>query len=866
MLALETRMEILGITVFQDADRPTQFYYLPGSPRITHERGEPQFDLFSYRKGGEAAAAIAGGFLNMTVDVGIGGVKDRIEQRLAERFGDGVTLAPVPFAKGAARVIALGEDSKALAGGVESETTASGAPLVAKGPRFIQNILGAGQPSLVGDNRAIFSFSLSEDGSAFFLNVLSGSVNARPVGVVYELEYIGLLPAYELEITIDFKSSYEYLRSRFTLGTLLFKADVDNITEELRRRESIKIKEVARTLELSTPEAVRERQNRIDQLVKDLATGALFQPSLTPGQPKVKEDTITAADPTTAVPASVAGPGASPALAAISRGPSAAVAAGLGESAGRAANPAGTPAGGSTPGGGAPGGTAPADGTQPGGGAPPGGTVAPAGGTATTPAAPPAESAADVWNRMGRPQAAFALKSIRQEELRTVTYNLTQVTAQKQTIAPQGFIQFLASPRDLNRHVHIVDLNHPFFQRININVNAANVDFAAEGITQMTVQLRYGTRPDGTGPKDTAEAILRRKEDSRDFTFFADRAQTQSYEYKLIADYRNDFGIGVRDARVESGWIRTEARSLSVSPRWLGRVMPVTAQLAPNLPEDVSEVHVRVRYVNAARHIDDSHLARLTPAKREETVHIRLADASEQFEVTSTLFYKDGTSEALPALRLPDPNTGTSDEAVVVSAPRANRLDGDVIMLDPIGELSTVLLDTQVLQNSGLVDSRSFELTIPGKRTAWSVRLPERGKPTTLRYKERRIYKDGGLEAEEWRDAVSTNLVVGIPAEGTLTVAVTYLGPKIGDLGLSALQLDLEYNDPRGDVRFAQKTSLLIVDDPKTHSQDWKVRLPDRQARTYRWRLTLLHANGNESSTPFREDTRERLILRPPQL
>ena len=44
------------------------------------------------------------------------------------------------------------------------------------------------------------------------MGILSGNVNARPVGVIYELEYIGLLPAYDLEITINFKSSYEYTR------------------------------------------------------------------------------------------------------------------------------------------------------------------------------------------------------------------------------------------------------------------------------------------------------------------------------------------------------------------------------------------------------------------------------------------------------------------------------------------------------------------------------------------------------------------------------------------------------------------------------------------------------------------------------
>lgn len=855
MLNLETRREILGITVFQDADRASQFYYLPGPPHITREGGTPLFDLFSYRKGGETAATLAGGFLNMTVDLGIGDLKERIEGRLKEQHGDDVTLASVPFSKGTARVIALGEDSGAVRGGAERETAPGGAPLVARGPRFIENILGAGQPSLDGDNRAIFSFSLTEDGAAFFLGVLDGATNARPVGAIYELEYVGLLPAYDLEITIDFSSSYEYTRSRFTLGTLLFKADVDNIVEELQRRESIRIKETARTLELSTPQAVRERQDRIDRLVKDLATGALFQPSLTPGQPKVGGDTITAADPTTTVPATTPAAGVPPTgQVAQQFGPSAAVLAGMGQALNRdrpTADPA--TAGGAS--GAASGGVNGASGAS--------GTPASGQGGQGGQAQPPT-TAGDLWNRLGRPQAAYALRNIRQEERRTVTYNLSQVTAQKQTVAPQSFVQFMTEPRTLAQHIHVIDLNHPFFQRLNLNINAADVDFAAEGIVQMAVQVRYGVRPDGTAPKDTAEVILRGRGDSRDFTFFVDGRRTQQYEYKLIVDYRADFGIGVRDARIEGAWTPTEAKSLAVHPRWLERTLPVRLQLAPNVPDDVTEVQARVRYVNAPRGIDDSALVSLTATHREETVPVRLTGADERCEVQQTLFYADGTQEELPVVELPVAADAASG-VVVVNAPRANRLDGDLLMLDPIGELASVVVDTQVSQGGAMLDARGFELTAAGKLERWSVRLPQRGVTPTLRYRERRIYRDGGLETEEWREPVSPSIVVGIPAEGVLPVAVRYLGPPPSALGLSAMVLDLDYAAPNGDPRFAQNTSLLITDDAATHTQDWKVRLPDRDARTYRWRLTLLNPDGTDHSTPFTADTRSTLLLRAPQ-
>lgn len=849
MLDLETRREILGITVYQDADRPTQFYHLPGDPRITVEGGVPAFDLFTYRKAGRGGQdALAGGFLNLVVDVGIGALHGRILAQLREEFGDEATLASVPFVDGSVRLIGLGEDSAAAAAG--------DGDLVAPGPRFVEQTLGAAKPTLDRDNRTIFSLSLNEDGAAFLLGVLEGAADARPLGVVYELEHIALLPAYDLEIEIDFASSYDFMRSRFTLGTLFFKADVDNIVEELKQRQSIRIKDTARTLELSDPEAVAARQQRIDALVKELATGALFRPSLTPGQPKASGDTITAADPTNSVGTPTDGAGRSNAAAAIAQGPAAGAAAGMGDAFGTAARPEAR--GGGAAAGDATGDTAGAAGGGGGGGGGDGSAGGQGGGDGDTPT-----TAADVWNRLGRPQAAYALKTVSQQEERTVRYHLTQTTAHKRTVSPQSHLRFLAGAGRMSDRIHRIDLDHPFFSRLDINVNAADVDFDTRGVTQMTVQVRYGTRPDGS-PKDTGEVILRSADDAGDFTFFVDDDGDRSYEYKLIVDYRSDFGIGVRDTRVEGPWTRTEARSLAVDPLWLGLTVPVTVQLAPNVPDDVTEVHARISYRRPDRGVDDTHLAVLGRGDASATVPIRMVDAGDPFEVARTVFYADGTSEVLPVLRLPDPDTGEADEVVVVSVPRADRLDGDVIMVDALGELSSVIVDTEVFQQDELIDTRSIELTTPGSRQAWSVRLAERDQPARLRCRQRRIYADGGVETTDWHEPGTTNIVAGVPAEGLLNVTVRYIGPPPSALGISALVLDLTY--AADDPEFRQRRSVFVDDDPTSHVQDWRVRKADRGVASYQWRLQLFHADGSESMTEPTTDERELLTLRVPQL
>jgi hypothetical protein len=324
--------------------------------------------------------------------------------------------------------------------------------------------------------------------------------------------------------------------------------------------------------------------------------------------------------------------------------------------------------------------------------------------------------------------------------------------------------------------------------------------------------------------------------------------------------------MGVKTPRVESDWIRTEARSLAVHPSWLSRTLPITVQLEPDPPDDLLEAQVHVHYANAAHGIDDTLLVQLAPDKRSQQLCIRLADANEAYDVTTMLFYQDGTHETLPTRNYPDPTAGQADQVVVINAPRANRINGDVLMRDPLGELETVLVDMKMQQGNNLLESRAFELNQSKGREVWSVRLTAPTPTPVLTYRERRLYLDGGLEEFEWRQSPSPNIVVGMPAEGVLAVSIQYLGPQLASVGLDAILLDLSYSDPGGDLRFTQNKAVLITDDGNTHRQEWKIRLVDKLATTYRWKMTLLFSDGSENSTEVNSDQRALLVIRLPSL
>jgi hypothetical protein len=449
-----------------------------------------------------------------------------------------------------------------------------------------------------------------------------------------------------------------------------------------------------------------------------------------------------------------------------------------------------------------------------------------------------------------------------QEEQRTISYHLDQVTAQKQTVAPQSFIQMLAGPDELAQRVHVIDLNNPFFDRIPIRIDAVDCDFEAQGVSQMTVEIRYGKRPDGTAPKDTASAILRSNQDAKDIVFFVDDKRDLSYEYRLIVDYKHDFGVGVRETHAEGPWTLTELRRLSVHPGWLGVMVPARLQLAPNTPDDVKEVQVQVHYARPDASVDDSEIVSLSLGEsRSAVVPLRLVSAGDPVTFTPTVFYADGASEVLPPLTLP--NDQASD-ALAIGVPAAGRVNGDVMLVDALGELTKVIVDIEVRQKAAVIDSRSIEVSGAAARIPWSVRLPERDKPATVRWRQRLAYADGGLETTAWTESPTPNLVVGIPSEGVLKVTVRYVGAPPSASGLAGLVVQLAYADPGGDANFKQDKALFFDDATAAQVQDWTARLKDRAARTYTWALTSLLPDGTQVTTDPVASTQEQIFVRPP--
>lgn len=833
MLNLDAGSVVKGVTVFRDYNDPGLFHFLPGSPRIAVEGGQPMFQLLIYRglaplppagAAGTAGDAVqGGGFLTMTTDLAVSKtLLDEVTQELSGRHGVQARLLPLQVSTGSVRVTAL--DSATVSGEGGAPAPAGGgadAPAIG-GTRFVENLVASGRPSLYGEQRAVFTAELSRQG-ALLMQAGLKQAGASPVSVVYDFEYVGLLPAYDVKIRIDFSQSYRHLRTRAQMNTLWFKTDIDHELESLRKSGAIKIEEVV--YETDTKEDTATRMTQLNALAKELAQWSFFKPALNPGQVLATDrGTLTAHDSTGDLTKITTGLTRQSAAALTGVGATADV--GAPRRAGAALATAALEEGGDKP-------AAPAPAPAP-------ATDAPAG----------PETAVEAWNRAGRPQGSFMLRELSQDERQTVEYDLRQVRAVKRSIAPQGQLRLLAGAESLPGRVQLVDLDGEFFKVIAGRISTS-ADFAASGITQVSVKLRYGLKPDGTRWKDEDEVLLTKAGDGRDYRFFVDHAGTRELEYQVVITNRPDAAIGHEAATETSAWIPTTTRNLDINPLQFGSVMRVQLEAAMVDWNLVKQIQAQLRYEDAGtglRAADTRLLTREAPATQ---LAIRPRDPRvRQVSVDAVFFYADGTQETVSQRH-------DGDEPFVINQPPDATTLVAVTLADMLARYKRV--DVQ-LGRPGTTPPQVKQSLVLGPETPnaqWSFR---RAQPQDVGYLYRvtSFLKDGATREGPWVETDNPLLVVGDRAPGVLVVKVMVMGTLTdGGFRLAKLHLSCpsapDWADPDVEHVFPAAGGEF----------EWHVPTTTPGAAAYTYTVTWFRSDGQRLVTGPVSSRDEILLLDP---
>jgi hypothetical protein len=807
MLYLDSPTVIRDITLFRDYNDHSLFYYTPNSPRLSVESGQPMFQLLIYRDiGTTAAGPQGGGFLVMTTDLGVANsVLDQVRNDIGARFGVQARLAQLPVKSGTVRITML--DSAA-----GNEAT--------RAVRFVENVVAAASPSLYGDERAAFTAELTKQGAALMKASLRGE-GATAVVVVYDLTYVGLLPAYNVKITIDFAQSYEYLRTRAQMNTLWFKSDVDQEMEALRKSGAIKIEEVVG--QTQTTEDIAARTQRLNTLVKELATWSFFKPGLNPGAVLATDrGTLQAYDSTTDMTAITAG------LTTTSR--AALTGVGATEDSGAPRRPGAAVATGSVESGGA---SAPA--------------------TPATPTAPAAQekppTAVEAWNRAGRPQGAFMLRSLSQDERQTITYELRQVTAVERTIAPQGQIRMLQGATNLAGRILEVDVNSDFFKTIEGTITTT-ADLASMGVASANVKLRYGVKPDGHRYKDEDEAVLRAAGDSKSYRFFVDHVGTREIEYQVILTNRPESAIGHSATTEESPWIPTTTRNLNINPLSFSSVLRVQVEAAMVDWTLVRQVQARIEYSDPNSGISAADTKILTKDAPNALVPIRPKDSRvRNVTVTSTFFYADGTSETLTQKH-------DGGEPFVINQPPDSTTIVDLTLADMLERYKRI--SVQFARAGGAAEAAKTVTVGPDVTTGrWSYRRSD-AHDVKYQYRVTSFLKDGSVQEGQWVTTDNPLLIVGDRPAGVLIVKVMMLG-ALAEAGMRMAKVELDYPDAPA---WADKHVEQLFA-PGTNEFTWKVPMSRTDANSYRYKVTWFKQDGSRVATGPVTTTDEILLLDP---
>jgi hypothetical protein len=795
MLYLDSTAVIRGMTVFRDYNDKTRFYFMPNSPQLAVEAGQPMFQLLIYRDvGTPESGPRGGGFLVMTTDLGVPpGELEQVRNEVSSRFGVQANLAPVPVKTGSVRVTML--DSAAVG-------TSEAQPDV----RFVENVFAHTAPSLYGEQRAAFTAELSKQGAVMMKAALRGE-GATPVTVVYDLQYVGLLPAYNVKITIDFRQSYEHLRTRMQMNTLWFKTDIDQEMEALRKSGAIRIEEVV--YETQTQEDAAARMTRLNALVKELAQWTFFKPALNPGAVLAADrGTLTAFDSTTDLTkitagltstsrAALTGVGASEDAGAPRR-PGAAVATGAVES-GTATPPAPRP----------------------------------------SPAEPPASeppTAVEAWNRAGRPQGAFMLRNLSQDERQSIEYELRQVSAVERSIAPQGQIRMLRGATDLRGRILEVDLNADFFKTIEGTITTT-ADLAAMGVASANVKLRYGVKESGQRWKDEDEAVLRAPGDTKAYRFFVDHLGTREIEYQVILTNRPDSAIGHDATTEESAWIPTTTRNLNINPLSFSSVLRVSVEAAMVDWTMVRQIQAHIRYNDPGSGIAAADTKILTKEAPAALVPIRPKNPRvREVTVEAKFFYADGDTEALTLRH-------DGGEPFVINQPPDSTTIVDVTLADALERYKRVSVQ---LGRPGAAQPEVKETVTVGPESAsgkWSFRRAE-PKDVKFAYRVTSFLKDGAVREGAWVTTDDPLLIVGDRAAGVLTVKVMILG-ALSDGGFRMAKIVLDYPDAPS---WADRNAEHVFQGT-AQELTWRVPMSEPDKTSYTYTVTWFKTDGQRVTT-----------------
>ncbi len=769
-----------GVMIYRDHADKSLFYYVPERPRLARNDGQPEFVFLKYRRDitdnadfdPDAKEALGGGFLSFTVDLGMEDDQlDAIKEKLAV-FADGeVKLTPIQFRKGSVR-LSISKDQ------ADIKDAPADTP---RGLVLFEEIMGATKPSLYGFNRATFTVVLSQEGATLVEAALRSGIS--PIGVLYDLEFEGLRPAFNVKVTAEYKRIYDHLETQFGARGQIYAVslgvDIAAAFQKLRDDGAIKVEVVTFTDDDDLRKQAEECWNWFKtELLKDFFKSALEPPTFmranssggllgqltsllgslgtsqtVPSQPQrgaPSTQTPTPAPPATSIDSGVQSTAET----------------------NRAAAGAGT-AGAATGGSG-------------------GGSGGP---TSVSPF-----------------QVAFSLKYYHQEELKTRVFEFSQQSAVARNAAPQGLFSTVVNGLDLRRAIKEVSLDEEFFRRLVATISIGS-DLAAAGVSKVAVNLEYpGTRLFGEEPSHI-DGFVFSPESMTPHTFntWLNDRKDLSYRYMMDIHFKPDSPWVGKEAHVTTDWIVTRDRQLTLDPLDVVGLFDVTVSLGTVSTDEVSQIQVEMAYEDVGSDFEAHQNFVLTPGGAS-TAHwpLRLSDSQQHsYRYQVTYFLKSGVRYRTDWQELENPSC-------VINDPFAGALEVRLFPLLSADELLEADINLIYQESDTSYERRMAIIFTPDALAARTIKIPTLAQnPEGYTYDLTIIRSDGSVFQSDPIKKTGDDLSPLVISDGigiTKRVKVKLINTNLDSANLVAVKVHVTGPGSTPDISEVLFTSSQIND------------------------------------------------------
>lgn len=645
MLSLDDVYYSRGLTIYGDNIDKNLFHYVRDRPRLARSEEGPEFLYLQYRRDitdnpdydADTKASLGGGLLAFTVDLGVNDDELKEAKKELSRFADGeVRLVPIQFRKGSVRL--------GMAKDLADQENAP--PATPRGLNFFEEVYGATVPSLFGSCRATFAVVLSMEASTLFEAALSTGIN--PINVIYQVEMLGMRPAFNVRITANYHRVYSELDLEFgakgQIYCVALGVDIGAAFQRLRDKGVIKVE----VLNFTDDADLRKQADAAFEWFKTELLKDFFKSSIEPPQ------LVKAGNSSTGLLSQL--PGLLDSLGTSQTGPSPAP---KGEPSKESPTSAPAPKtrSDSVPG-------ASETSAAPTGGGPTGG------GVSTSPF-----------------QVAFTLKYIEQVEDKERVFEYSMQSAVAREISPQGLLSNVVQGVDLSNAIKKVSLDSEFFNRLLATVSMGG-DLNAAGINSVAVNLEYpGERAANEEPSNVDGFIFTPTElTPRTFTNWLNDKKDRRYRYSMDIHFKPDSPYVGKDVHVTTPWEVSRDRQLSLDPLDKIGLLDVEVSLGQIDGAQISQVQVELEYRDEINSFDTQKTIALKPGEPGVHWRVRLSDRNQEayryrvsyFLIDGLCYQTDWQTTEEPALVINNPFQNQVKARLVPLLDANNLVEADV--------------------------------------------------------------------------------------------------------------------------------------------------------------------------------------------